>query len=576
MAKKTVADFDRKEHDMSSKMLTVKVKSPFDDVINEIEVEQGATFGDLSFRFEDEFTGQITLARANHLLRELGDEIPPDIGEIEFLDTSNQDGYRVYMRSLIFIFTVAVREIYPEAHVMMQHSISGGHYCTLRVGTRFMNLDSRTRDAITGRMRKIIECNEPIRKQICPIEDLEEIYSKEKRQDKLDILQYRKRDKFDIYDLRGIKDSFFGYMVPSTGFIQTFDLELFNRGLVIIGPEPGEKDVVRNFTPQHKLSIAYNEIEKWTALQGITKVHHLNQYIASGNIGEVCRVTESLQTHKIMKIGEEIQSKNKRIILISAPSSSGKTSFAYKLTTALRVLGMRPIYLSMDDYYVNRADTPLDEQGLPDFESLYAVDLELFNRHLNDLIRGDSIPKISYDFLDGVRKISDEQICLPVTEPIIIEGIHALNPELTSHIPDSLKYKIYLSVITQINLDNHNRIPTTDLRLMRRMARDKQFRGKPVENTIMEWSRVREGEIKNIFPYQEEADVVFNSSFVYEIAALKPLIEDELNEIPEDHPAFNEVQRLLSFLQYFHPMEDTSDIENTSILREFIGGSKIV
>lgn len=541
-----------------------------------ISLEEGTSYEELAKDLGPLFSGQITLARVDNQLHELGEIIAPSIKEVTLLDTCDTDGYRVYMRTLSFVFLVAVQEIFPDKRVVFEHSISGGTYCSIREGQTSIVIDSWTKKSIQEQMQKIIDLDQTIERLEYSLERAKELFRKENRQDKVQVLEYRNKENVAIYKLGQVYDSFYGYLLPSTGHVSTFDLELFNHGLVLIGPERNVKGLVRNFVPQRKLSEAYKELESWSELQGISQVSHLNKLIEEGNIGEVCRVTEALQGHKIMSIAQEIHKNNKRIVLISAPSSSGKTSFAYKLRTSLRVLGLRPTSISLDDYYVNRVDTPLDEKGNYDFESLYAIDLDLFNKDLNSLLKGQKVERIRFDFMAGVRVYTGEDIQLYGSDPIIIEGIHALNPLLTSHIEETFKYKIYLSVITQINLDDHNRIPTTDLRLMRRMARDKEFRGKPVENTILEWKNVREGEQRNIFPYQEEADVVFNSSFIYEIAALKAILMDDLRIISKESPASIEAKRLLSILEYFLPLKDTSDIVNTSILREFIGGSKIV
>lgn len=559
---------------MSQREIKILLESTGREEVTTVDDE--SCYEDLADRFQDLSQGQITLAKVNNCLHELCEKIATEVKTVSLLDTVNTDAYRVYMRTLTFVFLAAAQDLYPDLRIVVEHSISGGAYSTLRDGNRILPTDSRIRDLIKEKMREIVEKNTPIECRRVSLEEALQLFEEIDRPDKVALLRYRQKEDLSIYQLGSYRDTFHGYMLPSAGHVSTFDLELFNNGLVLIGPVRTEKGVKRIFTPQPKLSDSYNEQESWTELQGISTVAQLNAIIEAGGIGEVCRVTEALQSDKIMKIAEEIRRNNKRIILIAAPSSSGKTSFAYKLRTRLRVLGLRPISISLDDYYVNRKDTPLDEQGNYDFEALHAIDLGLFNKDLNKLLQGQAVERIRFDFIDGVRVHTGQQIRLTGADPIIIEGIHGLNPALTAHIDESYKYRIYLSVITQINLDDHNRIPTTDLRLMRRMARDKQFRGKPVEGTILEWNAVRRGEKRNIFPYQEEANVVFNSSFVFEIAALKPILQDDLENIPPDNPAHIEAKRILAILQYFVPMEDTSDVINTSILREFIGGSKIV
>lgn len=541
-----------------------------------VTVSKETTFFDLLPKEKSPSDSRITLGKVNHVLYELGEEIPEVGEEILFINTQDTDGYRVYMRTLSFVFSVAMKELFPENRLVFEHSISGGTYCTLRDGDRPIVMDSWTRDRILTRMRKIVEEKIPIVRREVPVSEAISLFENLGRMDKVALLKQTEKDRVAIYSMGEHQDSFFGFLLPNTELVDVFDLELFNCGLVLLGVDRFAGDRVRNFLPQYKLSMSYNESEAWAELQGVTQVSHLNALIEQGRIGEVCRVTESLQNEKIMDIAEEIHRNNKRIVLIAAPSSSGKTSFTYKLKTKLKVLGLRPLTISLDDYYVNRVDTPLDEHGNYDFESIYAIDLELFNKDLNALMRGEPVERIRFDFTTGERVHMGEEIQIGARDPILIEGIHGLNPLLTDHIAEEHKYRIYLSVITQINLDNHNRIPTTDLRILRRMARDKAFRGKPIDQTIMEWESVRAGEKEFIFPYQEEADVLFNSSFIFEIPILKKILMKELKEISPENPAYTEAKRLESLLQYFVTLEDDSDVVNTSILREFIGGSKIV
>lgn len=542
----------------------------------EREVKPTETYLDIAKEYEDQFLGRVMLAKRHNHLYELSEKVKETDHTIELLDTTDTDGNRVYMRTLSFIFIIAIDKVFNDESVVVEHTISNGLYCTVRCGDKIVQLDSHTKNKIKDVMTEIIEQNLKIESQVVSLDSAINIFEALGRDDKVALLKYRQRENVTLYKISDYVDHFYGHMAPYTGFVKTFDLELFDHGIVLVGQDPANKNLVRNFIPNYKLSDAYNEAESWSEMQGITDVPKLNEIIESGKIGDVCRMSEALQQHKIMDIAEKIRKNNKRIILIAAPSSSGKTSFAYKLTTSLRVLGLRPIAISLDDYFVNREDTPLDEEGNYDFESIEAIDIALFNRDLNKLMLGEEVEKIRFDFIDGKRIFTGENMSLSGSDPVIIEGIHGLNPILTRHIDDSYKFKIYLSVITQINLDGHNRIPTTDLRLLRRMARDKHFRGKDVSKTILEWPRVRAGERRNIFPYQEEADVMFNSSFTFDISAIKPIVIDDIESITDGDEAYVEAARLKSFLQYFVPIEDNQDIVNTSILREFIGGSRIV
>ncbi|RDC49687.1 nucleoside kinase, partial [Acinetobacter sp. RIT592] len=374
----------------------------------------------------------------------------------------------------------------------------------------------------------------------------------------------------------GYINHFYGHMLPSTSHVKTFDIKKWQSGVVILGPSKENKNEPQKFIAQPKLSNIYKESEIWSELIGIDKVSSLNEAIESKKYGEIISIVEALHEKKISQIADIIKENNKRVILIAAPSSSGKTSFAHRLSIQLKVNNLHPVPISLDDYFVDREDTPLDEFGNFDFESIYAIDLELFNSDLEKLLKGEEIKLPKFNFKTGKREFSGKTLKIEKDQPIILEGIHALNPMLTQSIDDKDKFKIYISVLTQINLDNHNRIPTTDLRLIRRIVRDYNFRGYSAEKTILNWWSVRRGEDKNIFPYQEEADIMFNSACLYELAVLKKYAKPLLEQIEDDNEAFIESNRILKFLQYFVELDDELDIPPTSIIREFIGGSRIV
>ncbi|WP_317852120.1 uridine kinase family protein [Paraclostridium sp. AKS73] len=379
-----------------------------------------------------------------------------------------------------------------------------------------------------------------------------------------------------LYKCGGYINHFYGHMLPSTSHVKTFDIKKWQSGVVILGPSKENKSEPQSFVPQPKLSNIYKESEVWSELIGIDKVASLNEAIENKKYGEIISIVEALHEKKISQIADIIKENNKRVILIAAPSSSGKTSFAHRLSIQLKVNNLHPVPISLDDYFVDREATPLDEFGNYDFESIYAIDLELFNSDLEKLLKGEEIKLPKFNFKTGKREFSGKTLKIEKDQPIILEGIHALNPMLTQSIDDKDKFKIYISVLTQINLDNHNRIPTTDLRLIRRIVRDYNFRGYSAEKTILNWWSVRRGEDKNIFPYQEEADIMFNSACLYELAVLKKYAKPLLEQIEDDNEAFIESNRILKFLQYFVELDDELDIPPTSIIREFIGGSRIV
>jgi uridine kinase len=430
--------------------------------------------------------------------------------------------------------------------------------------------------SIKQKMNEIINNNDRIEKIVTTKKEAMDIFNSCKMHEKAELLKYKQYDDVKIYKCRGYIDHFYGHMLPFTGNIKVFDLKLYKNGVIVLGPSEDDKNTATKFVAQPKLSDVYYEAEKWSNLMGVDTVTTLNKVIENNEYPEVIRTVEALHEKKLSQIADTIKDKNKRVVLIAAPSSSGKTSFAHRLYIHLRVNGLRPVSISLDDYFVNREDTPLDEFGNYDFESIYAIDLKRFNSDLKRLLDGEEITLPKFNFKTGKREETDKKLKIGKDQPIILEGIHGLNPMLTSSIPDEDKFKIYISALTQINLDDHNRIPTTDLRLIRRMVRDYQFRGYSAEKTILQWDSVRRGEKKNIFPYQEEADVIFNSACVYELSILKTYALPLLEEITPDNKTYMEANRLLKFLQYFVELKDSSDIPSTSILREFIGGSRIV
>lgn len=527
---------------------------------------------DLVKDIQNDAKGYISLGVIDNKLRELSYEVNSDC-KIRFLDTTNTDGLRVYGRTTSFIFVMACKELFENVRVTVEHSLANGIYCELHMDKI---LEEKDVEAIKNKMNEIINNNYDIEKITITKEEAEDIFNKENMHDRAELLRYKEYDDVKLYKCRGHIDHFYGHMLPSTGYIKVFDLKLYKGGVVLLGPRDDDKSRPKDLKPQEKLANIYNEAEQWSNLMGIDNVLSLNQLIENGNYGDMIRTVEALHEKKLSQIADTVKENGKRIILIAAPSSSGKTSFAHRLSIHLRVNHLKPVSISLDDYFVDREDTPLDEFGNYDFESIYAIDLETFNSDLKKLLDGEEIKVPKFNFKTGKREYSGKTLKISSDQPIILEGIHGLNPMLTSSIPDEDKFKIYISALTQINLDDHNRIPTTDLRLIRRMVRDFNFRGYSAERTITQWESVRRGERKNIFPYQEEADIIFNSACVYELSVLKYYAKPLLEEIDQTNPIYIEANRLLKFLQYFVELKDISDIPPTSILREFIGGSKIV
>ena len=532
---------------------------------------KGIKLKDIASQVEENYEGYICLASIENKLYELETNINKDC-TIKFLDTNNPDGSRVYSRSLTLVFIMACEELYKECKVSIEHSLSNGLYCEIHANKKLTEKDCKK---IKDKMQEIIDADYKIEKTIVSKAQAIEFFNKRGMKNKAELLKYKEHDDIKIYKCNNHIDHFYGHMLPSTGYLKTFDILKYEGGFILLGPREDNKYRVREFIPQPKLSNIYLEMEKWSSLMGVDTVLSLNKIIENNKYGELIRIVEALQEKKLGQIADIIKQENKRIILIAAPSSSGKTSFAHRLYIHLKVNNLKPIYISLDDYFVDREKTPLDEFGNYNFESIYAIDLERFNKDLKDLLDGKEVTIPKFDFKEG-RSTDGKKLKIAKNQPIILEGIHGLNPLLTSSIPNKEKFKIYLSVLTQLNLDEHNRIPTTDLRLIRRIVRDNQFRGHDATTTILSWDSVRRGEKENIFPYQEEADMIFNSSCVYELAILKSYVKPLLESIGRDSEAYSEANRLLKFLQYFVELKDISDLPPTSIIKEFIGGSKII
>ncbi|WP_330400298.1 hypothetical protein [Tepidibacter mesophilus] len=549
-----------------------KVKINIMDDIREYET--GITLLEISKEYEEKYDSTIVLGVVDNNLRELTYKVETDCN-VEFIDLTKQDGIRTYMRSLSFVFIRACEEMLSGCKVSVEHSLGKGLYCEINYDRDINEADI---EKVKARMREIIDEDTLIEKKKLPIEEAIKIFETNEKNAKADLFRYKESDTVSIYKCGWIKDYFYGYMVPSTGYLKIFDLKYHNPGIIILGPKKEHPDKVAKFIDQPKLAQVYKEAEEWAKIMDVHKVAMLNHLIEDGDYGDVIRTVEALHEKKIAQIADMIV-KNKeksKVILISGPSSSGKTSFAQRLSIQLRVNKVRPVSISLDDYFVDREDTPKDENGDYNFESIYAIDLELFNKDLQKIINGEEIQVPYFNFKTGKREYRGNTLKVNEDQPLIIEGIHGLNDLLTESISEDNKFRIYVSALTQLNLDEHNRIHTTDVRLIRRMVRDNKFRGHSAIRTIQMWSMVRRGEKRYIFPYQENADVMFNSASVYELSILKKYVEPLLKEIDPNCKEYREANRLLKFLQYFVTIEDEGDIPPTSILKEFIGGSRLV
>lgn len=493
---------------------------------------------------------------------------------VDYFDLTNNNGQKVYKRSLSFLFIKATKDVLQEAKVELCHTLSKGQYCLIHNTNRF---NDEMLVKIKNRMIELVKENLPFVKTKLNRKEAISLFKKTNRYEKIKLLENIDKETVNIYNLDGYKDYFYGYLVPSTGYLKLFDIKRENEGVVLLLPDKNNPDILKEYKQQPKLLSVFTETKNWAKIMNINLVGDLNEQISKGKYGEIIRTVEALQETKISKIAEQIaKDREKKIVLIAGPSSSGKTSFSKRLEIQLKVNGISSIPISMDDYFVNRDKTPLNKEGNYDFESIYALDLELFNNHIKQLLNGEEVEIPSYNFQTGKREYNGHKVKLKENEILIFEGIHGLNPLLTSSIEDKSKFKIYVSPLTQLNLDYHNRISTTDCRLIRRIVRDNKFRGYSAEKTIEMWSNVRRGEENNIFPYQEEADAIFNSTLIYEISILKKYVEPLLKNVDKNSPSHIEAHRLLNFIQYFKSIDDELDIPPTSIIKEFIGGSRIV
>ncbi len=489
--------------------------------------------------------------------------------EVEFLDITSDSGMRTYVRTLFFVLTKAIDDLYPSGEVLIEHPISKGYFCSLRIGRPVTISDV---DAIKHRMKEIVREDMPIRRIHCPTAKAVDTFRREGRTDVTTLLETTGKLYSTYYKLDGKADFYYGSLLTSTGKIHLFELQQYHDGLLLRVPNRDNPDTLEDIVRQDKMLGVFSEHHHWQEILGVSTVGDFNTACRQGHATDLINVAEALQEKRIVGIADEIHRRGARIVLISGPSSSGKTTFSKRLSVQLMTNGLRPVALSLDDYFVDREQTPLDEAGNYDFESLYAVDLPFFNAQLNALLRGEEVQLTRFDFTTGKRLLTDRKLRISEHTVLIIEGIHALNPELTRTIPATDKYKIYVSALTSIMLDKHNYIPTTDNRLLRRILRDYKYRGYSAEETISRWPSVRKGEEKWIFPYQENADTMFNSALLFELAILNSHLGPILEKVKENRPEYSEAYRLRKFLQYFEPIPD-KDLPPTSLLREFLGGS---
>jgi len=535
-----------------------------------VEVPLGTKVVDLILGFYTEHQILIVAALVRNEMKDLN-YLLQEGDTVEMVDLSDEDGVRIYRRSAFFILQKACDELFPGRILMARHSLSDGLFC------EFSNQEITPREVkqLEERMREIVKRRLPIERLVVYMKEALEIFSAANQDDLVTLLQQRNKNIIHVTRLEGFYEYFYGLLLTNTEQLIKFNLVYYPPGLILQTPMTKSPAAVMPFVEQKRLASIYSEEKAWAEMLNAPHVPAVNKIIADGGFKDLIRINEALHEKKIADIADQIcQNKDIRVILIAGPSSSGKTTFAQRLYIQLKVNGKNPMAISLDNYFVDRCDTPIDEFGEYDFESIDALKLDLFNEHLQQLINGDEVEMPLFNFVKGTCEDQGEMIRLGSDQLLILEGIHCLNDELTSSVYSKQKFKIYISALTQLNIDYSNNISTTDSRLVRRIIRDNRTRGSNALDTIRRWSSVRRGEEKNIFPFQENADAMFNSSLVYELFILKPYIESLLNQVRTDNREYAEAMRLQKFLSYFTPvMLEERDIPYNSIIREFIGNS---
>lgn len=535
-----------------------------------ISVPKGTTFLELAQKLNIKMASPIVAAKVGNVLKELCSEIEEPLRGVSFIDLTEKDGMRIYQRTATFLLIAAVQKCFPHVTVLVNHHIAGGYFCEFNDPVYCTPGNIKR---IEDYMHEMVEKALPITKSTLAVDEALKQFKALNMPDKEELFKYRRTSTVNVYYLDGVENYFYGYMMPSVEEVTLFKLIPYAHGFILMFPDEQEPTRLAEFVPQPKLSEVFRESEKWARILDVDIVASLNRVITKGKLPDLIRVSEALHEKKIAGIADKISNhSNVRLVLIAGPSSSGKTTFAQRLCIQLRVNGLKPHVISIDDYFVDREHTPLDEEGKYDFEAIEAIDIPLFNMHMSKLIAGETVEIPSFNFKTGKREYKGHTITLGEEDVLVIEGIHGLNERLSYAIPKENKFKIYVSCLTQLNVDYHNRIPTTDTRLIRRMIRDNQYRGMGAEQTLAQWASVRRGENKNIFPFQEEADAMFNTVLIYELAVLKHKAEPLLFGIDRQSPYYSEAKRLLKFLEYFLPA-DSEGIPYNSIIREFVGGS---
>ncbi|MBP3477616.1 MAG: nucleoside kinase [Lachnospiraceae bacterium] len=547
-------------------MVTIKING------EEKYYEDGIKYEIIAEEYQNHFTSPIALVTVNGKIRELMKRVDRDC-ELDFITYDNVIGHKTYVRSAIMLMLKAIKDVAgmeAAINVKVEFTIGSGYYCSFKNG---LKLDEKTIERIKDRMGELVDMDLLVTKKAYPADEAVALFQELGMKDKVSLFRYRRSSNINVYCLGDYYDYFYGYMMPSTGYVKYFDLFAYEEGMILLLPEREEPEKLPQFEPRKKLFHTLTNSEEWGREMGIDTVGDLNDQICQGNIADMILVQEALQERRISEIARDIARRGGvKFVMIAGPSSSGKTTFSHRLSIQLRTYGLKPHPIALDNYYLDHDRTPLDDEGKPDYECLESLDVEQFNRDMSDLLEGKSVKLPTFNFKTGRREYITKATALGEEDILVIEGIHGLNEKMSYSLPAESKYKIYISALTALNIDEHNRIPTTDNRLLRRMVRDARTRGTSAEQTIAMWDSVRRGEEKYIFPFQEDADAMFNSAMLYELAVIKQYAEPLLFSIKKGDPEYHEAKRLLKFLEYFLGVS-SEELPSNSICREFVGGS---
>lgn len=533
--------------------------------------EEGIKYEIIAKQFQKEYEHPIALVTVNGKITELMKRVERDC-EVDFITYESKIGHKTYVRSAIMLLMKAIQDVCgmdAAGKVKVEFTIGPGYYCSFRNG---LEVSEEVVKKIESKMHALVEADLVITKKSYPMDKAIQLFEKLHMDDKLKLFRYRRNSSVNIYCLGDYYDYFYGYMLPSTGYVNQFALQAYQDGVMLILPQDDDMKLPGEFVDRPKLFKTLVGATGWGNQMGIDNVGDLNRAICKGDMEDMILVQEALQERRIGEIAKEIAERQGiKFVMIAGPSSSGKTTFSHRLSVQLRTYGLNPHPIALDNYYLDHKDTPLDENGNPDYECIEALDVEQFNKDMSHLLAGENVELPTFNFKTGKREYTGKMMQLNEDDILVIEGIHGLNQKMSYSLPAESKYKIYISALTCLNVDDHNRIPTTDIRLLRRMVRDARTRGASAKTTISMWPSVRAGEEKYIFPFQEEADAMFNSALIYEIAVLKQYVEPLLFSIEKDEPEYYEAKRFLKFLEYFLNIS-AEHIPNNSLCREFVGG----